>query len=158
MKYASKYYPFSFVRASSPHPRTHTDARRSWLMAVPLPPTRGAAGARRGVPLGQPSAPRPRVTPGHLYGLARAVGRPRETARVGHADTRPRSPRAKGHRTDGLGHRARAGGRPHLPRTAPHATYYIATINNIHSMLPKTILLFLTGNFVLIWIWTRCEF
>lgn len=35
MKYASKYYPFSFVRAaSSPHPRTHTDARRFRCISI----------------------------------------------------------------------------------------------------------------------------
>lgn len=39
MKYAGKYYPFSFVRAaSSPHPRTHTDARHSWCMPVSVTP------------------------------------------------------------------------------------------------------------------------
>lgn len=84
MKYASKYYPFSFVRASSPHPRTHTDARHSWFMTIPFTPTHGVVGAGSGISVDQPSMPRPRVTPGYLYGLARAVGRPRETARVGH--------------------------------------------------------------------------
>lgn len=34
MKYASKYYPFSFVRVASPHPRTHTDARHLRLISV----------------------------------------------------------------------------------------------------------------------------
>lgn len=39
MKYAGKYYPFSFVRAaSSPHPRTHTDARHLWMILISLSP------------------------------------------------------------------------------------------------------------------------
>ncbi|CAH2041567.1 unnamed protein product, partial [Iphiclides podalirius] len=75
------------------------------------------------VSIAVPRRRRPRVTPGHfVWTRTRRVGRRSETARV--VDTRPLSPRAKGHRTDALGHRARAGGRP---RTcfAPLRTRYV---------------------------------
>lgn len=92
MKYASKYYPFSFVRAaSSPHPRTHTDARHLWLMAVLFTPTLGGSGARACVSLEQPRRRRPRVTPGYSVRTRTRQRRPaeRDGASRGHEAAEP---------------------------------------------------------------------
>lgn len=92
MKYASKYYPFSFVRAaSSPHPRTHTDARHLWLMTVLFTPTLGGSGARGCVSLEPPRRWRPRVTPGYSARTRTRQRRPaeRDGASRGHEADEP---------------------------------------------------------------------
>lgn len=89
MKYASKYYPFSFVRvASSPHPRTHTDARHLRRISVPVTPTEEVSGTRDTVSVDQPRRWRPRVTPGHFVWTRTRSRRPaeRDGASRGHAE------------------------------------------------------------------------
>lgn len=67
---------------------------------------------RPAISVDQPSQWRPRVTPGYFVWTRTRRRRPAERDGASHGHAEARSPRAKGHRTDALGHRARAGGRP----------------------------------------------